>query len=440
MDVVNSALDPIVYTIGLIVLLLLYMPFSPMLIDVLLLPRGLQVGIYRYRHLLWAIVWACTAVLLIRSFNAIETAGGFLAPVTETVKTVLGDWAPALLGSGDPAWLTVTLITIVVAAMMFWAGYVPFVMTPPENPRILDADEADSLLFDDDMVLGTVSGNEARAYPRDYIARPHYFQDTVGGTRLTVSYCILCNSGIAFKSELAGRSLKLKCVTAYNNNIIYHDPEGDNYIQQLDGAVFHGPEKGTQLEQHPLIQATWGEWKKLHPETKLYYAPEKTLRDKIVGAMLQMMIPIHKLAKRKTPWHRIRGKLDTRLPAMAYVYAIEMGGERKSYAQDALAEESVINDTVGGEPIAVVYDKARDIGDIFARNIAGRTLTFEAAAEGEAVARDKETGSLWDISGTAISGEMQGKALTSLPHYNKIFWFSWPLFKPDTAIGPAQHA
>jgi len=440
MDVLTTNLDPIVYAIGLIVLLFLYMPFSPMLIDVLLLPRGLQLGIYRYRHLLWTLVWACAAVLLIRGFNAIESASGFFAPITRAVQAGLGDWAPALLGTGDPVWLTVTLITIAVAAMMFWAGYVPYVMTPPENPRILDPSEADSVLADEDIVLGAVSGGEARAYPRDYIARPHYFQDKLGGTPLTISYCILCNSGIAFKSELAGRPLRLKCVTAYNNNIIYHDPDGDNYIQQLDGAVIHGPDAGAQLEQHPLVQASWGEWKKLHPETKLYYAPEKTLRDKMVGTMLQMMIPIQKLAKRRTPWHRIRGSLDTRLPAMAYVYAIEHNGESKCVPQRTLRETPVMNDTVGGEPIAVFYDAARDVGDIFSRKLDQRSLTFEPAGEGAAVARDAETGSLWDITGTAVSGELQGKHLTRLPHYNKIFWFSWPLFKPDTAVVTPQSA
>jgi len=436
MDAIIGNLDAILYGAGLLVLLLIFMPFSPMMIDMLMLPRGMQIGIYRYRHLLWLFVWLSAAVVLIRGFNAIAEPGGMLAPVTSAIKAALGDWAPALLGSGDPVWITVVLITAAVMGMMFWSGYVPYVMTPPSNPRLLDIDEADTLLSDDDVVLGTVEGDDARAYPRDTIARPHFFEDTVGGRRLMVSYCILCNSGIAFKPELSGRPLSLRCVTAYNNNIIYYDPEGGNYIQQLDGGVIDGPDTGEMLEQHPVVQASWGEWKRLYPNTKLYHAPEKTFRDKMVGAMLQMMIPISKLSKRKTPWHRIRGKLDTRLPAMSYVYAIELNGARKCYAQKDLDAAPVVNDTVGGAPLAVFYDADRDIGDIFARDIDGRTLTFEPAsgnADG-AVARDRETGSLWDITGRAVSGEMAGRSLTRLPHYNKLFWFSWPLFKPDAEL------
>ncbi|MFQ5346506.1 MAG: DUF3179 domain-containing (seleno)protein [Rhodothalassiaceae bacterium] len=435
MEFLSAHVDAVIYAIGLVALLLLLMPFSPMMIDILLLPRGLQLAIYRYRYLLWAIVWAAAAILLIRGLNAIAEPSGLLAPLVAMLKGLLGDWGPSLFGAGDPVWITVTLVTIAIAAFMFWSGYVPYVMTPPANPKLLDVKEADSLLKDDDMVLGVVNGADVHAYPRDYIARPHFFADVVGGEQLTISYCILCNSGTAFRSELKGRPLKLKCVTAYNNNIIYYDPATRNFIQQLDGAVIEGPDAGAQLDQHPVVQARWGDWKELHPDTKLYYAPEKSLRDKMVGAMLQMLIPIRKLAKRTKPWHRIRGRLDPRLPAMSYVYAIEINGERKAYAESDLREARVINDSVGGEPLVVLYDAQRDVGDIFSRRVEGRVLTFSPASGADgAIARDDETGSTWRVTGKAVAGPLAGQRLQELPHYNKLFWFSWPLFKPDTSL------
>ena len=109
----------------------------------------------------------------------------------------------------------------------------PYVMSPTSRQRILTVTESDEMLRPDDIVLGLVYGNEVRAYPRDAIARPHYFTDTLGNTPLMISYCILCNSGVAFKSELDGRQLELKCVTAYNNNIIYYESATGNFIQQL---------------------------------------------------------------------------------------------------------------------------------------------------------------------------------------------------------------
>lgn len=408
-------LDAIFYAVGLLTVLLIYMPFSPMTIDLLMLPRHWQIWIHRHRHKLWSVVVLCFGLVALRGALGL---GPDLAEGTD--------------------WLLTVAITSAVLAFMFWSGYVPFVMTPPRNQQLLDIEQADKLFKPDDVVLGLVKDGEARAYPRDAIARPHFFTDTVAGTKFFVSYCILCNSGMAFKAELDGRPIDLECVTAYNNNIIYLDPARGNYLQQLDGMVFEGPDAGKALEQHPMVQASWGDWKKLHPETKLYYAPAVTLRDKMVAAMLGMMIPISRLSRRKTPWHRIRGKLDKRLPAMSYVLGVEVDGECVGYPVEALKESPVIGDTVGGKPVVVLYDGARDVGAVFSRQLDGRTLSFEAesAADG-IVARDKETGSAWDVTGAARDGELAGRALDPVPHYNKLFWFSWALFKPDTRLNPS---
>lgn len=438
MDFLTQNIDAILYGVGLFAALVLYVPFSPMLIDLVMLPRHVQIGIYRYRFWFWAVVWAATLVLLARSLGAVEQPTGLFAPLVGFGKMIFGDWAAALVGTGDPSWLMPLTITFLVMAMMFWSGYVPYVMTPPKNPKILSIDEADKLLKPDDMVLGVEEGGEARAYPRDWIARPHYFVDTVGGKALTVSYCILCNSGIAFHNQLNGKPLDLKCVTAYNNNIIYLDPKSGNFIQQLDGTVCEGPDKGAVLDAHPVVQARWADWKALHPDTKLYLAPAQGFRDKMVALMLQMMIPIHKLSKRNKPWHRVRGKVDNRLPAMAYVYAVELNGECATYAEADLQAKPVVNDQVGGRPIAVFYDPAHDIGDIFDPVVDGQTLSFTAqtGADG-AIAQDQQTGSSWNVRGRAVAGPLQGCRLQAVPHFNKLFWFSWPLFKRQVDVRAA---
>ena len=51
---------------------------------------------------------------------------------------------------------------------------------------------------------------------------------------------------------------------------------------------------------------------------------------------------------------------------------------------------------------------------------------------------DRETGSTWNIAGEATAGELRGKILTPVPHFNKVFWFGWSLFKPGTQIAQAQ--
>jgi Protein of unknown function (DUF3179) len=46
---------------------------------------------------------------------------------------------------------------------------------------------------------------------------------------------------------------------------------------------------------------------------------------------------------------------------------------------------------------------------------------------------DKQTSSLWNFEGKAISGQMKGKQLTRLP-FDEGFWFEWVAFHPETEL------
>ncbi|MDT8310317.1 MAG: DUF3179 domain-containing (seleno)protein [Methylophaga sp.] len=411
----SAYIDITFYLIGLITMLVIFTPFSPMTIDLVNFSRDTQIAIYRHRHKLWAIGIFSLGLVLLRSLDSVMGA--------QSIDQV-------------DKWFWITIATIGALTMMFWSGYVPYVMTPPSKHKILTAKEADQILKPDDVILGLAYGDEVRAYLRDEIARPHYFKDTLNKTPLTVSYCILCNSGAAYNSELNGQALNLRCVTAYNNNVIYYDPATGNFIQQLDGSVVYGPDKGKSLEAYPVVMASWEEWKNAHPDTKFFSSPPITLRDKMVGLMLGMMIPISKLSKRTKPWHRIQGKLDPRLPAMSFVYGIDINGDARAYSLNKLKDQRVINEEVGGKPIVVVYDGQHDVGGIFSAEVDSQKLTFEALTEQDnsVIARDQETGSLWTATGKSVEGPLKGQTLKPVSHINKLFWFSWALFKPHTKV------
>ena len=51
----------------------------------------------------------------------------------------------------------------------------------------------------------------------------------------------------------------------------------------------------------------------------------------------------------------------------------------------------------------------------------------------DAGARDRETGSRWDITGRAVGGPLSGKQLTPLVHGNH-FWFAWAVFQPESRV------
>lgn len=421
---VSLAVDVILWAFGTGALLTLYMPFSPLTVDLVNVRRGVRISIYRHRRIFLIAGIAGLVAISVRGINAIivpaETGSSFVA--------------------SSPSWFWISLISSLTLAFMFWSSYVPFVMSPPQKPRLLSLSEADLHLNDEDVVLGFEYEGRTRAYPRDHIARPHFFNDRIDGQNFTISYCILCNSGIAFKAEINNQPMQLRCITAYDNNILYYDSASDNFIQQLEGKVIDGPDTGQELPLYPVTISVWKEWKKLYPDTRVYYSPPEAIRDKMVGLLLQMLIPTEKLARREKPWHQIRGRLDSREPAMSYVFGVEINGDACAFPQKMASQKNVINDTVGGEKITLFYDKKRDTGRIYRRKIDGRSLVFETESGNgdDIVARDSETQSLWSITGQAVDGPLKGKHLDTVPHFNKLFWFSWALFKPGTRIGPGD--
>ena len=91
-----------------------------------------------------------------------------------------------------------------------------------------------------------------------------------------------------------------------------------------------------------------------------------------------------------------------------------------------------ILDTVGGTDIVILISEDKKSVRAFERTVDGKKLEFFVKPEtGEMV--DAETGSVWDFSGKAASGELAGKQLKKVAVL-KDFWFDWKIYHPNTQI------
>src|SRR5947208_14525187 len=109
---------------------------------------------------------------------------------------------------------------------------------------------------------------------------------------------------------------------------------------------------------------------------------------------------------------------------MERVVTVSLGGEDVAYPFSVMEKVRVVNDTVGGGPIVVVFTKgvtsaldggsipdSRDVGPagVFERTLEGKVLTLKAS--GVRIA-DTQTGSTWNILGAAPAGPVAGKRLS----------------------------
>jgi hypothetical protein len=129
------------------------------------------------------------------------------------------------------------------------------------------------------------------------------------------------------------------------------------------------------------------------------------------------------------------GDDDDRLRAMTRVVGIE--GEDDAVAVLLVDERPVVVWAVPGTASALdtaSLADGRDVGTTgaFDPTVDGRVLSFER--DGEAFS-DGETGSTWDVFGTATAGPLAGQSLQRVVHVDT-FWFAWAAFLPDTVVVP----
>ena len=122
-----------------------------------------------------------------------------------------------------------------------------------------------------------------------------------------------------------------------------------------------------------------------------------------------------------------------------------VGDVDAAFPFSVLEDEKAVNYKVNDKELVVFFklgttsaldrtsiSRSRDVGatGLFDPHIDGRMLTFRA--DGDRFV-DDETGSVWNILGQAMEGELAGEKLTPIVHGNH-FWFAWGVFKPDTLV------
>jgi hypothetical protein len=138
--------------------------------------------------------------------------------------------------------------------------------------------------------------------------------------------------------------------------------------------------------------------------------------------------------------------LDDRFPALERVVNVSVGETAKAYPFSQIESAGVVNDSVGGTEIVVLWGgdtaDALDAGEVqaaaaigtgiaFLRTVDGQVLAF--TANGDDTFTDSETGSEWDLNGTALTGPLTGTQLDPVVHGNE-FWFAWAAFNPDGPV------
>jgi hypothetical protein len=318
-------------------------------------------------------------------------------------------------------------------------GPPPDGIPPIDEPRFEVADTVDWLQPDEPVLVLLLEG-EARAYPIQVMIWHEIVNDVVADRPVTVTYCPLCNSGVAFDRRVGGDVLDFGTSGGlYQANLVMYDRQSESLWTQFDGRSVIGARVGEQLTLLPVSTVSWKDYLRDHPDGSV-------LARDVNNPKPYGRNPYNTYDQRDTPVPGFyTGEPDGTLAPFERVVGIEYGDDAVAVPTRSLAEVGVTSTELGDRVVTLWHlpgtNSALNEAEIASGDDIGSTGVFfvegddraeEFTRVGDAFV-DESTGSTWNILGEAIAGPRLGDRLEPIVHVDT-FWFAWATFQVDAAL------
>ncbi len=307
---------------------------------------------------------------------------------------------------------------------------------PIDHPDFENQTDADLWLHPSSPVIALEVEGLARAYPLAILTRHEIVNDVIGETPVAVTFCPLCNSAIVFHRQVGDAVLRFGVSGLLrNSDLIMWDDQTQSLWQQFTGEGLVGSYTNALLDILPSQLVGYAAFKAQYPQGEVLSRP----MGRYYGSN-----PYVNYDSSPRPF-LFSGAPDSRLFATERVLAVTLDDVSIAYPFEKLAQDIAINDTIADVDVVALWqpgslsaldassiDQSRDVGmaALFDRSVQGQILSFRV--EDNAIV-DDQTGSRWNVFGSAVDGELAGaqlRQINAFPH----FWFAWAAFHPDTEV------
>lgn len=203
------------------------------------------------------------------------------------------------------------------------------------------------------QIIGVKIKKVSVAYPLNEVVIPrHIINDNITHKPILISYCALCKSALAFKSEIDGRKLYFKVAGVWRRNMIIYDTETYSLWQQATGECIYGKQKGRQLELISGENTSFEEWKNKHTDT--LFATKCIEARKGYLTRESMLNGINFI----TPKVTVPGFSDlSGLPFRETVFGITFNGISKAYPINEVEGLHFFTDQFNNKEVNLEYNK-----------------------------------------------------------------------------------
>lgn len=229
-----------------------------------------------------------------------------------------------------------------------------------DNPQF---DSAETTPFEaDETVIGGGVNGEAKAYPYGIMNWHEIVNDAIGGEPITVTYCPLCDTIVAFErgDTTFGVSGKL-----YQSCLVMFDRQDDTLYAQPWGLGVVSPGVNETLNRVPAVKTTLGVWIEEHPDSHILSVETGHQWD-----YFEYPYGTYAMDERLVFPARNQGQLDRHPKAIvSYVWESEDGTPRNQFSGSRVmvgheelsaAGEQMVG--LGDRPIRAYWDDALTTG------------------------------------------------------------------------------
>lgn len=240
-----------------------------------------------------------------------------------------------------------------------------------------------------DRVIGIALDGVAKAYPLAILNWHEIVNDRLGQRAVTVTYCPLCFTGMAFDAMVDGkRQMFGVSGLLYNSDVLLYDIETESLWSQIMKQAISGPRRGQKLVSVPASNTTWADWRERHPDSLLLSHETGHARDYNKNSYAHydqspdVIFPVRFRAQGYHP--------------KEYVLGVVIDGVAKAYPVSELSQaKQPIRDSIGKTTVLIRYNDEH--------------VTAEAN----------------DENNLPLDGVMA-------------YWFAWYAFHPDTLVFRAK--
>ncbi|CAN5888846.1 DUF3179 domain-containing protein [soil metagenome] len=301
---------------------------------------------------------------------------------------------------------------------------------PIDEPKFVSAAKMDDQLKPDDMVFILDYEGETKVYPQPVLVWHEIVNDEIAGEKLSVTYCPLTGSTVAFKGNSpAGDPLTFGTTgSLVNSNLLMYDRATDSEWPQILGRAIDGKMRKASLEEIPLVWTTWKQWKKRGIDAPVLSTDTGHFRSYGTDPYGSYSATDKGYYENPSTFFEVLAEND-RLDTKEVVIGVKSKGKQHAIRKKTALEKGVWNLDLGGRPVVAVADSDLQTVRVFDSVVEGKPLKFEFGDGGDLL---DERRRVWTPRGLTLAGP-NGASLPAANFY-EVMWFGWYAFYPETSL------